>query len=182
MPTIRSGRFGLLGWVGLLLCVLALVAVAVPGFGYTRARADDGVRLDGSPQHVQLPANRTYGIYVDDADNSGYAMSCSAVDARGRDASMADPGWSVSSSNTEVLDLVFDTGSGELTITCAVPGEQVTARPVPNDGAMLLGIVLAVGLGCTGLGLLLAWAVERSSRRATPMSALAVGAHGPTGS
>ena len=173
MRVSRAGRSGLLGWAGLLLCVLALVAVVAPGVGYTRALANEGVRLDGSPQHVLVPADRTYGIYVDDPDNSGYSMNCSAVDARGREVRLADPGWSVSSSDTEVLDLVFDTGSGELTITCAVPGEHVTARPVPNDWAMLLGIVLAGILGCGGVGLLVAWVVARSSRRPTTTPALA---------
>jgi hypothetical protein len=81
----------------------------------------------------------------------------------------------VSSSDTEVLDLVFDTGSGELTIQCAVPGEQVTARPVPNDLAMLLGIVLAGILGCTGVGLLIVWVTLRSSRQARTTPALASG-------
>ena len=167
----RFGRSGLLGWAGSLLCVLALVAVVTPGVGYTRALADEGVRLDGSAQHVLLPADRTYGIYIDDADNSGYSLNCSAVDARGREIHLADPSWSLGYSETEVLDLVFNTGSGELTINCAIPGEHVTARPVPNDRAMLLGIVLAAILGCRSPSSTSATAA-RSSASAIPRATL----------
>jgi hypothetical protein len=154
-----------LGWVGLLLCVLAIFAVAVPGVGYARATADRGVRLDGSTQHILLPAHQKYGIYVDDADNSGYSEACSAVDAGGRSVRMADPSWSISSSDTEVLDLVFDTGSGALTINCSVPGERVTARPVPNAPAMLLGVILAGIVGCSGAVMIIAWFVFRIRRQ-----------------
>ena len=110
-----------------------------------------------------LPAARTYGVYVDDADNSGYSESCSATEADGTPIQMESPPWSMSSSDTEVLDLVFDTGSGDLTIECDIPGERVTARAVPNYTAMLLGLMLAGISGCAGLVLLVGWLIARSS-------------------
>ncbi len=152
------------GRVGLLLCVLAILAVAVPAVGYARAIADQGVRLDGSTQHVLLPAHQTYGVYVDDADNSGYSEDCSAVDALGGSIRMADPSWNISYSDTENLDAVFNTGSGALTINCSVPGERVTARPVPNAAAILPGMILGGILGCSGVGMIIAWSMFRTQR------------------
>jgi hypothetical protein len=153
------------GGLGLLLCSLAVVAVTVPGIGFVRTTSDGGVRLDRGAHHLVLPAHRTYGIYVDDADNSGYSESCAAVDeVSGREIRMRDPGWSFSSSDTEVLDLVFDTGAGKISLTCAVGGERVTVRPVPHYGAMLLGVVVAGILGTVGLGMLVAWAAIRFAR------------------
>lgn len=154
-----------LGWVGALLCLLAVVAVAVPGVGYARTSAEDGVRLDGSAQHVRLQAHEKYGIYVDDPDNSGYSESCTAVDRDGRTIDFRDASWSMSSSDTEVLDLVFNTGSGDLTITCSVPGERVTARPVPNLGALVLGVGIGGILGLTGAVLFIVWLTSRSRRQ-----------------
>jgi hypothetical protein len=154
----------MLGWAGVFMCVLALLALAVSAITYAVAASHRGVRLDGSSQRLVLPANTTYGIYVDDVDNSGYTENCFAIDSRGRHVRMGDPGWSISSSDTENLDYVFDTGSGRITITCVVPGEQVVARPVPDLHSLLLGIALAGSLGVIGVSLGIAWLVKRASR------------------
>lgn len=159
------GRAPVLGGLGLLLCVMAVVALAVPGIGFLRATSDAGVHLDGRTQHLVLPADRTYGVYVDDVDNSGYSQSCSAVDEiSGNQIQMRFPGWSVSSSETEVLDLVFNTGSGRVSISCSVPGEDVRVRPVPHFGAMLLGAAASALVGVVGAAMLIAWAVVRFAR------------------
>lgn len=149
-----------LGWAGLILCLMAFTAVAVPGVGYLRAQSDSGVRIGASPRHLDVPAHHTYGVYVDDADNSGYSESCTALDeGNGRPISMRGPSWSMSSSDTETLDLVFDSGTGKVSISCSVPGERVTVREVPHYAAMLLGLVLSIVLGILGVGLLIAWAI-----------------------
>lgn len=165
VPNADRRRAPVLGWLGLLLCVIAVVALTVPGIGYVRAVSDGGVRLDGGPQHLVVPAHRTFGVYVDDANNSGYSESCSAVDeVTGRQIQMRDPGWSMSSSDTEVLDIVFNTGTGRVSISCSVPGERVTVRPVPHYAAMLLGVAVSGIFGVVGVGLLIAWAVIRFAR------------------
>lgn len=161
-----SQRSRLLGWAGLLLCLPALVAVAIPGVGYVRAMNSDGLSLSDGPQRVSLHAGQSYGIYVDDANNSGYSESCSAVGSDGQRIPIHDPPWSISSSDTENLDFAFRAGPGELTISCDVPGERVTLRPLPNNRSLLIGILLAAVLGCGGLGMLLAWTV-RSGRTST---------------
>lgn len=158
-------RPALFAWVGVSLWVLAALAIAIPGVGYVQASGKQGFHLEDGPQHVVLPADQTYGIYVDDADNSGYSEQCSAVDARGQLVQMADPWWTVSGSETETLDIVFNTGSGDLTIDCSIPGEQVAVRPVPNLRAVVLGIALGGVLGVGGAILLVVWVIARWSRR-----------------
>ncbi len=146
----------------MLLGVVALGTAVVAVTLFVRSLEGDSVRVDESPTQVELPADRTYGIYVDDADNSGYSQRCDVRDPDGREVPLRDPGWTVSSSETEMLDLVFDTGAGDLTISCTVPGELVTAKPVPNVLALALGIVVAGILGCIALGFLVMWLLARS--------------------
>ncbi|MCW2798688.1 MAG: hypothetical protein JWQ70_160 [Aeromicrobium sp.] len=161
-----SGRFSRhLGWVGLLLCVLAVGVAAVPGVSFGRAAAHHGVHLDGSTQHVRLPPHEMWGIYVDDANNSGYTEECSAVDANGKSVQMSDPSWNISESDTETLDMVFDTGSGVLTFDCSVPGERVTTRPVADFQSLLLGTAVAGVLGLLGVALIIVWLVLRTQRK-----------------
>ena len=145
--------------IGAVAIGTALVAVTL----FVRSLEGDSVRLDESPRQVALPADRTYGIYVEDADNSGYSQSCDVRDPDGREVPLRSPGWTVSSSDTETLDLVFDTGAGDLTISCTIPGEQVTAKPVPKVLALVLGIVVAGILGCIALGFLVMWLLARRS-------------------
>lgn len=162
----HRGRTRVLGGLGLLLCVLAVVALAVPGVGFLRATSDEGVRLDGGMQHLVFPSDRTYGVYVDDRDNSGYSESCSAVDeVSGSRIPMRSPGWSMSSSETEVLDLVFDTGSGRVSLSCSVPGEDVRVRPVPDFEAMLFGAAASAIIGAIGATMLIAWTAFRLARQ-----------------
>lgn len=163
----------MLAGAGILLCLVALIAVAVPGVFYARALDEDGVDLTGGRRHVVLPPHETWGIYVDDADNSGYSERCSAHDADGRTVRMQDPPWSFSTSDTENLDLVFDTGSGRQTIDCAVSGEEVTARRLPNNDALLIGFVLAAILGACGGCMLIAlaagWSRQATTTALTPV-------------
>jgi len=144
----------LLRVIALLVCVAAVAAVVYAVVGFTRGGPQ--VRLDGSEQRVSLPADRTYGVFINDPDNSGYTESCSIVDAGGRQVALRAPGWSISGSDTEMLDYVFDTGSGDLTVQCSVTGGEATLRAVPD--AVALGLVLVGGLllGLVGGALLLA--------------------------
>jgi hypothetical protein len=146
--------------LGVVALGIAVVAVSL----FVRSLEGDSVRIDEHPTQVELPAHRTYGIYVDDADNSGYSQSCVVRDPDGRAGPLRNPGWTVSSSDTETLDLVFDTGTGDLTISCTIPGELVTAKPVPDVLALVLGIVVAGLLGVATLGFMVVWLLARSSR------------------
>lgn len=167
----RRRRFGLrkLGWLGLVLCLCAGVA-ALPGFGLDLNSSDHGIQLNGSTQRISLPPHKTYGIYVIDADNSGYSEDCSAVDADGRSVHFRDPSWTISTSDAENLDIVFNTGSGQLTFTCSVPGERVVVKPVSNTPRMFLNLTLVLALGCVGGTMIIVWFVywlgERGRRRA----------------
>lgn len=154
--------------VGVVICAVALLMVAGPVVGYARvALSDDEVPLSvsGGSRRVSLPADETWGVYINDANNSGYSLDCFAVEASGQQVPLRDPWWTVSGSETEMLDFVFDTGSGELTFTCRVPGEEVTLRPVPNLKAVVLGVLAGGLLGLLGLALALNWAFTRTSAR-----------------
>lgn len=166
MPDPRPRRSRLFGWLTVLLGAVALGAAIVAASLFVRSLDGDSVRVDESPGQVVLPADRTYGIYVDDADNSGYSESCSVRDSHGRQVPLRGPGWTAFSSDTETLDFVFDTGTGDLTISCTVPGEQATAKPVPNVLALVLGIAAAGILGVAALGFLIVWLLARPSRTA----------------
>jgi hypothetical protein len=170
-----------LGCAGILF-VLAALAVVVPGVGYARTPSSGPeVHLNGGAQQVSLPAGKTYGVYVNDPDNSGYRESCRSLDADGQPIAMRDPWWSMSGSSTENLDFVFNTGSGALTLICSVPGEQVTIRPLPNFRALVAGIALGGVLAAAGLGLILRWGRRRPTDHPTTPSvaAIAAWAEGP---
>jgi hypothetical protein len=148
-------------WGGALLICLAIVSVALPGVNYARAASKDGVTLAGGAQQLTLPAGQQYGIYVDDTDNSGYSEQCTITDADGQQVPQRDPWWAMSSSQTETLDIVFNTGSGKLTIDCSISAERIVVKPVPNLKAVVIGIALAFALGCGAV----ATFVVRSRRR-----------------
>ncbi|WGL53387.1 hypothetical protein P5P86_06045 [Nocardioides sp. BP30] len=147
-------RLGPLGWTGVCLTAVAVLVVVFAVVAAHRTTDGPSVRLSDGAHHLSLPAHRTYGIYVDDADNSGYSETCSATDDRGGSIRMRDSSWSISSSDTEMLDLVYDTGSGDLVLTCSVPGEIVTTRPVPANALVLLGVA-GVAVGIAGIVLVI---------------------------
>ncbi|WGX98692.1 hypothetical protein [Nocardioides sp. L-11A] len=155
------------GWSCLVLGLLAVLALAVPGVGYLSDSRAGGHPLDETPRQLHLPADRTYGIYVSDADNSGYSVGCTASDIDGP-IEFRRPPWSVSGSDIEMLEHVYDTGSGLLTISCS-SDEPVGTRPVPNHLAMLIGVLVAGTLGCVALGCAVAWIVRRRERQATTL-------------
>jgi hypothetical protein len=118
----------------------SLILVFVPPFVLAACGGGDSssgdntpkvIHLTGQPQHVVLPAHKKYGIYVNDANNSGYSLSCAAKDAHGRQVHMDDQTPpTISSSGTNNLDLAYNTGSGDLTFTCSASGAQTTTGPL----------------------------------------------------
>lgn len=156
-------RPGLTIWLGGLLCAVAVVALAVPATAYVRALNGTELALGRGPHVLQLPADTTYGIYVNDQDNSGYTENCSIRDADGNGIALEGPPWTITASETQRLDAVYNTGSGDLTINCSVPNEQVSTRPVPNTQGLLLGILLAGTLACAGIALLIIPIARRPS-------------------
>ena len=136
------------GLVGLGLLALAVVALIVPGIGFVRAVTDGGVVLAGGSQTVTVSAHQKYGIYVDHEGNGTKSVTCTITDG-GRAVALSKAGWSLSFSDTEVLDHVFDSGSGHLVVECATP-EKVTIRPVPNYLEMVVGAGIAFVLGLIG--------------------------------
>lgn len=153
-----------LGWLSLSLFVLAAAALIVPVTLFERATSDKGVALRGEPVAVNAPPSRTWGVYFDDADNSGYSESCTATDSNGRAITIRDAGATVTTSDTEMLDLVFTTpGDGSFTIACSVGGAEARVGPVGNFSFLLVGILVAALLGLGGLVVGVVWLVRRTS-------------------
>lgn len=155
-----------IGVIGVLLCLVAVVAVAAPAVSYIRASSEKSVTLDQRDQDVSLPPNKPYGIYIDDADNSGFTYRCSVKDAAGRDVPVSNyPPGRITSSDTEMLDTTFNSGSGELTINCLVRGERVSVRPAPAQRPLVFGVIAGGIAGTLGAGLLISWLAQRPWRR-----------------
>ncbi len=152
-----------LGLTTLILAVLVLAAVVAPVVEIVHVASEPSVTLGSGSQRVTLPAHAGYGIYFNDTDNSGYSESCQATDA-GRPVVLSDPGFSMTSSDTDNLDMVFSTGSGRLVIDCQSTAEQVTVRPVPDYKTILVGAALAVVLGMVGVVTGILWLARVGGR------------------
>lgn len=151
------------GIAAVCCAVLALVALAVPVVEGVRVASRPEVALGNGPEQVTLPAHAKYGLFFDDLDNSGYEEDCSATD-HGRPVRLSSPGFSTSSSDTENLDLVFDTGSGHLVIDCSTTAENLSTKPVPRYRVILIAGVAAAALGFASLVLGSLWIARRPAR------------------
>ncbi|MCW2857102.1 MAG: hypothetical protein JWR52_2717 [Marmoricola sp.] len=153
-----------LGWLSLSLLVLAALAVVVPVTRFAVASGDKGVALGEGPSKVQAPGGRTWGIYFNDPDNSGYSESCNATDSKGQAITLRDPGMTVTSSDTEMLDHVFTTpADGRFTIECDAQRASARVGPVGRFPEVAIGLALAALLGLGGLVAGSIWLTRRSS-------------------
>jgi hypothetical protein len=126
----RSGWRNQAAWLSLLFACPIVMAGCGGGDGGKATNSSKVIQLTGKPQHVTLPAHKKYGIYVNDANNSGYSLRCTARDRQGGQVYMDDQTPATISNGTDDLDLVYDTGSGDLTFTCSATGAQTTTRPL----------------------------------------------------
>jgi hypothetical protein len=188
----RSRVLSVLGWGGIasLLSGVAFIAVA-PQAGTSIDRHDSAppagtIQITESKQRIVVPANKTYGIWADDADNSGYSSDCSIIDNRGRPIDLKFFEGSVVSDSPgdfAQFDVEFNTGSGELTVlNCADSGAEFSVRPVKRPKAVGPGpiedfgfepgfdsnfamttilLIAGVQLAQLGVCLLVAWLVVR---------------------
>lgn len=129
------------------------MAIVVPIVAYGRALAAEGVDVSGEQKELSVTPQRAYGIYFDDADNSGYSESCSAEDGQGRSLDLKDPPWSIGT-ETETLDHVFESPTDRVSIECSVDGATASVRPLPSNRSLLLGLTLATTLGWLGVFML----------------------------
>lgn len=161
---MNQGRFSskLLGWSALLLLVAAAVAFVVPVTLFALASGDEGVTVTDTPVVVDAPAHRAWGIYFNDADNSGYSGYCSVNDSAGRPVEIRDPGATVSSSDTEMLNHVFTIPQdGRFTVECQADNASIRVGPVGNLPSALIGTVIAAVLGAPGFVLGITWLTKR---------------------
>jgi hypothetical protein len=153
-----------LGWLSLSLLVMGAAAFIVPVTLFVLASSDKGIALGDGPTEVHAPAHRTWGIFFNDADNSGYSESCSATDSEGRAIALRDPGVTVTSSDTEMLDHVFTTPrDGHFTIACNAQGADVRVGPAGSLRSVLIGVSVAALLGLGSLVTGILWLTRRAS-------------------
>ena len=153
-----------MGWLSLSLLVLAALVFVIPLTRYLLATGDKGVALGDGPTKVHASGDRTWGVYFNDPDNTGYSESCGITDSRGRTIALRDPGMTVSSSDTEMLDHVFTTpADGRFTIECDAQGASARVGPVGNLVQVVIGLALAALLGVGGLITGSLWLTRRSS-------------------
>ena len=125
----RSHRRPQAAWLALVFAPPFVLSACGGGDSESSDNTSKVIHLTGQAQHVVLPAHKKYGIYVNDANNSGYSLNCTAKDAQGRQVHMGShTPPTISNSGTNNLDLVYNTGSGDLTFTCSASGAQTTTH------------------------------------------------------
>jgi hypothetical protein len=153
-----------LGWIALALLSLAALAFVVPIALYALTSDERGFAVGDGPTQVEASGHRTWGIYLNDADNSGYSESCAITDSHGMDVPLRDPGWTMSSSETEMLDHLFTTpDDGRFTIDCSSQSADVRVAPAADLHSIMIGFAVATAAGLAGLVLGIIWLTRRSA-------------------
>ena len=163
------GRSGI--WIGVALMVAAVLVLIAAGVFFWRSLSGDAVVVDadGQPHQVTLPADETYGVFL----TGSRPATCTLLD-RGEDGGAEVDLGAVSGSyevNQWTADREFETGSGDLTVTCTAttPDAEVRLGPLPSIGglvgAIFGGLCLAGLLGVGGLVLLVVTVVRRRRTR-----------------
>ncbi|HVK27172.1 MAG TPA: hypothetical protein VM575_02445 [Nocardioides sp.] len=154
-------------WIGVGLMAGAVVVAVVAGVLVWRLLAGEVavVEADGQPHAVTLPADETYGVWVEPA----WPAACEVAtdDGEAVELGPVDGSYEV---NQWVADRSFDTGSGALTVTCtATTGRtdtQARIGPLPSIpgliGLVLGGVCLGMLLGTAGLVVIVVTVVRRS--------------------
>ncbi|WP_236757551.1 hypothetical protein [Aeromicrobium sp. PE09-221] len=116
------------------------------------------VVLEEKPIQVQAPSSQTWGIYFNDSDNSGYGHSCRAADEYGQPIELRDPGVTFTTSDTEMLDLIFTTPpSGRFTVQCDVQSAVARVAPAEIQRTVLSALGEAALLGIAGVAVGVVW-------------------------
>ncbi|GAB3131711.1 hypothetical protein GCM10027289_18350 [Tsukamurella serpentis] len=157
-------------WIGLGLIVAAIVVplVLVLTLVMPQFRIDERVvPVDGSPHSVTLPSGTEYALLAETRTTSG-TPSCLVIGEDGAPIPLRATSGSVTVNNLMVLR-TFDTGDGEVVVTCQpAPGyTEVALGRYPKMALLLTGIFGAFGFALVfgGLGVtLLVLALVRRKR------------------
>lgn len=162
-PLRKASRTGI--WIGVGLMTAAVVVAVVAGLLVWRLLAGEVevIDADGRPHEVTLPADDTYGTWVEPARPA----TCAISDADGGEVALGPVDGSYEVNQWEA-DRSFETGSGSLAVTCtgAVPDTQVRVGPLPSIpgliGLVFGGVCLGMLLGTAGLVVVIVTVVRRS--------------------
>ena len=169
-PLGKASRTGI--WIGIGLMAAAVVVAVVAGVLVWRLLAGEVevIAADGTPHEVTLPADETYGTWVEPSRPA----TCRVVDAERGEVTLERPAGTYEVNQWDA-DRSFETGSGTLTVTCSpgVPdaaGTEVRLGPLPSIpgllGVVFGGVCLGMLLGTAGLVVIIVTVVRRS--RPTP--------------
>lgn len=159
------GRSGI--WIGVALMVAAVLVLVAAGVIFWRSLSGDApvVDADGQAHQVTLPAEETYGVFL----TASRPATCTVLDG-GEEVDLGPVSGSYEV-NQWTADREFETGSGDLTVTCTATTADAEVRlgPLPSIGglvgAIFGGLCLAGLLGVGGLVLLVVTIVRRSRTR-----------------
>ncbi|QSR27338.1 hypothetical protein CFH99_17085 [Nocardioides aromaticivorans] len=164
-PLRKASRTGI--WIGVGLMVAAVAVAVVAGVLVWRLLAGEVevIDADGTPHEVTLPADETYGTWVEPARPA----TCRVVDAEGGEVTLERPDGTYEVNQWDA-DRSFETGSGTLTVTCTpgadAAGTEVRLGPLPSIpglvGLVFGGVCLGMLLGTAGLVVIVVTVVRRS--------------------
>lgn len=161
-----SKRSRPLGFAACALVALALGAASFAVVEIAQVAARPMVILGQGPVHVTLPAHTQYGLFFYDPQNLGYSESCTASDD-GQPVALGEPGQYFTSSEWDNLDLVFDTGSGNLVIDCQSTAQRVSVQPIPNFTTIFAGFGVGLAVGLAGAVCAVLWLNRVGARPGT---------------
>lgn len=149
-PPRRRVRKGMLV-VGIMLMVLSPILFCA-GLLWSLVpllSADATVPTNGTPTRVDLPADTTRALYVDSSSSWG-ETSCQVADAAGAAIDLGGVSGDVEV-NGYTAERTFDTGDGDVTVTCTTAddlfagSDEVRIGAVPGKG-FVVAIMLSLGL------------------------------------
>lgn len=172
----RSRVLAVLGWGGIASLLLGVAfTVTTPfaaGIDLPSTKPPEGtIRLTKQEQRIDVPANKTYGVWYEDANNSGYSVGpCTILDDHRKRIPLKEPsGYTVTwESEFGDFEYEFNTGNGKLTVlNCLSHGAQASIRPLkhgslgetPFHGFMWIALPMIIGTQLLQLGvvMLVAW-------------------------
>lgn len=166
------------GWfvLGGVLVLLAPAVFAASLFLTLRPLAqEDGVfPADGQPHALDLPGGARRALFLD--QRSLPDVRCEAVDSAGAPVGLRPVSGEFTYNRWRAVDR-FDTGAGDVSFTCESAGgrDRVRVAQAPSTGGLvggiLVGVLVPIVLGLTGLTVLVVTTVLFATgrpRRAAP--------------
>jgi hypothetical protein len=163
-------RWWVVGGVLLVLAPIVFVASLFTVLG-PLFREDAVFPADGEPHQVSLAAGEERALFTP----QGATVRCSSVDSSGADVELRSVGGDFTVNEWQAVAR-FDTGDGDVTFTCegTAMTDQVRVGSLPTGATfvvgLLVGILVPLALGTSGLVVLVVTGVLHATRPPRPAS------------